>query len=303
MKYNSIRKFKKRFKSVCSGVSDFHLLVNMSDFGDTNKFKTDLIKKNMIDTHHIINGYNLYITKLAMLEFYIIGYYLKKFNEDYVFNILTGLKESDLNYNYFSNLKSKLYSNIVNINFDSNIVEYYKGNELISNTSLVKTTKSGKYYNGESAGSEPEIKAAMYFMLKHYKNTYAYINLHSQGRVLYAGKPNLSDEFNKITSTFAKKISSINGYKVHGLSSEEVGEGNDGSATDFMAELANGFIFSSKTLRLSTDKYKDNSCELKYKYPVITMEITNKWTSDPSVFKEEYYDKKLKKVMYELLNK
>ncbi len=100
MKYNSIRKFKKRFKSVCSGVSDFHLLVNMSDFGDTNKFKTDLIKKNMIDTHHIINGYNLYITKLAMLEFYIIGYYLKKFNEDYVFNILTGLKESDLNYNY-----------------------------------------------------------------------------------------------------------------------------------------------------------------------------------------------------------
>jgi hypothetical protein len=130
MKYNSIRKFKKRFKSVCSGVSDFHLLVNMSDFGDTNKFKTDLIKKNMIDTHHIINGYNLYITKLAMLEFYIIGYYLKKFNEDYVFNILTGLKESDLNYNYFSNLKSKLYSNIVNINFDSNIVEYYKGNEL-----------------------------------------------------------------------------------------------------------------------------------------------------------------------------
>ena len=130
MNYNSIRKFKKRFKSVCSGVSDFHLLVNMSDFGDTNKFKTDLIKKNMIDTHHIINGYNLYITKLAMLEFYIIGYYLKKFNEDYVFNILTGLKESDLNYIYFSNLKSKLYSNIVNINFDSNIVEYYKGNEL-----------------------------------------------------------------------------------------------------------------------------------------------------------------------------
>ena len=130
MFWSLIRKFKKRFKSVCSGVSDFHLLVNMSDFGDTNKFKTDLIKKNMIDTHHIINGYNLYITKLAMLEFYIIGYYLKKFNEDYVFNILTGLKESDLNYNYFSNLKSKLYSNIVNINFDSNIVEYYKGNEL-----------------------------------------------------------------------------------------------------------------------------------------------------------------------------
>ena len=204
----------------------------------------------------------------------------------------------------FANIKSNANGVDLNRNFPTqNVGMYYKGNELISNTSLVKTTKSGKYYNGESAGSEPEIKAAMYFMLKHYKNTYAYINLHSQGRVLYAGKPNLSDEFNKITSSFAKKVSSINGYKVHGLSSEEVGEGNDGSATDFMAELANGFIFSSKTLRLSTDKYKDNSCELKYKYPVITMEITNKWTSEPSVFKEEYYDKKLKKVMYELLNK
>ncbi|UKI57051.1 MAG: hypothetical protein L6V81_06520 [Clostridium sp.] len=55
-------------------------------------------------------------------------------------------------------------------------------------------------------GSEPETRAAMYFMLKHYKNVYAYVNLHSQGRVIYAGKPNLSTKFNKITSKFAKDI-------------------------------------------------------------------------------------------------
>ena len=122
-KYNSVRKYKKRFKRVCSEVSDFHLLVNTFDFGRTNKFKTDLIKKNMIDTHHIINGYNLYITKLAMLEFFLIEYYLKKFDEEFLFDVLIEIRDSNLNYNYFTNLKSKLYSNIMNINFDSNIVE------------------------------------------------------------------------------------------------------------------------------------------------------------------------------------
>ena len=202
----------------------------------------------------------------------------------------------------FDNIKSNANGVDLNRNFPTqNVGMYYKGKELKSNTSLKKTTEKGKYYNGDTAGSEPEIKAAMYFMLKHYKNTYAYINLHSQGRVLYAGKPNLSDEFNNISATFAKKISGINSYKVHGLSSEEVGEGNDGSATDFMAELANGLVFSTKTGRLSTDKYINNSCSLKYSYPVITMEITKVWSKDPSYSKSEYYDYGLKKVLYSIL--
>ena len=204
----------------------------------------------------------------------------------------------------FDNIKSNANGVDLNRNFPTqNEGLYYKGYKLISNTSIEKTTKNGKYFNGYSGGSEPETKAAMYFMLKHFKNTYAYINLHSQGRVIYAGKPNLSKEFNKLTSSFAKMISSINSYKVHGLSSEEVGEGNDGSATDFMAELANGFSFSKKTLRLSTDKYKDNSCSLKYKYPVITMETMKTWTRDPSYFKSEYYDFGLRDVFYKLLEK
>lgn len=203
----------------------------------------------------------------------------------------------------FDNIKSNANGVDLNRNFPTqNVGMYYVGKKLISNTVTEKTTKSGKYFNGYSAGSEPETKAAMYFMLKHYKNAYAYINLHSQGRVIYAGKPNLSDEFNNITTKFAKKVSKINGYTVHGLSSEEVGEGNDGSATDFMAELANGFIFSSKTGRLSSDKYIENSSILKYNYPVITMETLKVWSSDPKYFKTEYYDYKLKDLFYKLIN-
>ena len=179
---------------------------------------------------------------------------------------------------------------------------YYVGKKLISNTSLEKTTANGKYFNGYVVGSEPETRAAMYFMLKHCKNVYAYINMHSQGRVIYAGKPNLSNEFNELTKSFANKVSTYNNYKVHGLSAEEVGEGNDGSVTDFMAELANGFKFSTQTGRLSTDKYIDNSATFDYKYPVITMETITTYTTNPSVFKDEYYNHGLRNLLYDLLN-
>ena len=166
---------------------------------------------------------------------------------------------------------------------------------------LKKSYSKTAYFGGEELRSEPETKASMYFMLKHYKNVYAYINLHSQGRVIYAGKPNLSNKFNKITSKFAKDIAKINKYTVYGLSSEEVGEGNDGSVTDFMAELANGFVMSSKTGRLSTDKHINNSCSLKYSYPVITIETIRTYTRNPEYFKDEYYNYGMRDALYSLL--
>ena len=165
-----------------------------------------------------------------------------------------------------------------------------KSNDLIKSVSLNKTTSRGVYFGGTSLGSEPETKASMYFMLKHYKNTIYYINMHSQGRVIYAGKPNLTDEFNELCSNFGKSVSKLTGYKLHGLSGEEVGEGNDGSATDFMAELANGLKYSNVTGRLSANKYIDATLSFDYKYPVITLETLNRYTRNPSYFKDEYYN-------------
>ena len=203
----------------------------------------------------------------------------------------------------FENIKSNANGIDLHRNFPTqNAGMYYTTKNLISTVSLEKTTKNLKYFGGTSLGSEPETKASMYFMLKHYKNTYAYLNMHSQGRVIYAGKPNLSTEFNNLTASFAKKISSYNNYTVYGLSAEEVGEGNDGSATDFMAELANGFKYSTVTGRLSSDKYINPTCNFEYKYPVVTIETIATYTRVPSYFKTEYYNKGLKEMLYSLLN-
>lgn len=189
----------------------------------------------------------------------------------------------------------------LNRNFPSqNSGLYYNGKKLKSSVSLNKTVKNGTYFGNLEMGSEPETQAAIYYILKHHKNTVVYINMHSQGRVIYAGKPNLSSKFNNNTVKFANWVSKYTDYKVHGLSSEEVGEGNDGTITDFFSEIAHDFKFSTETLKLSSDKYK-GSFDLKYNTAVITLETLNDYTSDVSVFKREYYNYGIEDLLYGLL--
>lgn len=202
----------------------------------------------------------------------------------------------------FKNLKSNANGVDINRNFPTqNAGLYYKSKELLYNVSLEKNTGNQAYFGGYNLGSEPETKAAMYFMLKHYRSVVTYINLHSQGRVIYSGKPNLSNEFNNLSRKFASKISNINKYIVYGIESEEVGEGNDGSATDFMSEIAHEMPFSSKTGRLSSNKYIDPKVDYIVKYPVITLETIKTYTKNTEIFKDEYYNYGLRKVLFSLI--
>ncbi len=202
----------------------------------------------------------------------------------------------------FKNLKSNANGVDINRNFPTqNAGLYYKSKELLYNVSLEKNTGNQAYFGGYSLGSEPETKAAMYFMLKHYRSVVTYINLHSQGRVIYSGKPNLSNEFNNLSRKLASKISNINKYIVYGIESEEVGEGNDGSATDFMSEIAHEMPFSSKTGRLSSNKYIDPKVDYIVKYPVITLETIKTYTKNTEIFKDEYYNYGLRKVLFSLI--
>jgi hypothetical protein len=191
----------------------------------------------------------------------------------------------------------------VNRNFPSqNGGLYYKSEVLLDSVSLTKTYIDNRFFCGNTLGIESETLSCMYFMLKHYKHTYAYLDMHSQGRVIYNGKPNLSKEFNDLSRKFAKFVSNYNNYEIYGLSYEEVGEGNDGTATDFMSELAHNFKFSSKTLRLSTNSYVENKSKMRYNYPIITMETLTKYTRDPKCFKEEYYHKRIRDIFYDMLD-
>lgn len=178
---------------------------------------------------------------------------------------------------------------------------YYKEYNLLKSVSLDKTTQSGTYFSGKVLGSEPETRAVMYQILTHYKNAYAYIDLHNQGRVIYSGKPNLSNEYNESTIKLCNIIGDITGYHVYGLEREEVGEGNDGTVSDFMAELVNDFMFSTKTGRLSSSNYKNNNAVLKYNVPAIVVETTKDYSKDPSYYKEEYYNHGIKEMLYKLL--
>ena len=179
---------------------------------------------------------------------------------------------------------------------------YFKDKRLTSSVALSKTHKDLRFFCGKTLGIEKETLSCMYFMLKHYRNLYAYLDMHSQGRVIYNGKPNLTRKFNNLSRKFAKYLNKFNGYEIYGLSYEEVGEGNDGTLTDFMSELAHDFKLSTKTLRLSTDSYIDNSATLVYNYPVVTMETLTKYTRDVSEFKKEYYDKRIRDIFYDMLD-
>lgn len=212
--------------------------------------------------------------------------------------------------------KNKDSINFENFKFNANGVDlnrnmptqnaglYYKKHNLISSVSKIKITSSRPYFGGYELGSEPETKSLMYFMLKHYKESAFYINMHSQGRVIYQGKPNLSNEFNISTKKIANEISKYNNYTPLGIKYEEVGQGNDGTASDFMAELAHGFSFSKETGRLtSTTTYELNGIKLKYKCPSITLETLNTYTKDINLYKNEYYNTNFYNMITDLMKK
>lgn len=264
------------------------------------KFLNDLVYKYENGNDNIINALNRF--KIVLIpSLNPDGYEVYNFGIESIRNKDLWIYQNKDIVN-FRTFKFNANGVDLNRNFPTqNAGLYYNGYNLISSVSLEKTVKNYTYFGGFDMGSEPETKAAMYYILKHYKNTIAYINMHSQGRVIYAGKPNLSKEFNDITIDFADKVSDITGYRVHGLSSEEVGEGNDGTITDFFSEMVHEFKFSSETLRLSTDKYKGN-VNFVHDTAVITLETLNDYTDNVNVFKNEYYVFGVENLLYSIIN-
>lgn len=178
---------------------------------------------------------------------------------------------------------------------------YYSKYKLAESVSMTPSIGDYDYYSGSTLGSEPETKALIYWQTKYFKDAYAYIALHSQGQVIYAGKPNLSTKFNENSLALANIVSEINEYVVFGPDDEAVGQGDDGTATDFVAELICGFTFSSKTGRLAADSYENPTIKETQATGVITLETMLTYTRDISLIKQEYYNKKLNQVFDALI--
>jgi len=140
---------------------------------------------------------------------------------------------------------------------------------------LQSLSPSGLYYAGAYLGSENETKVAMNFLMKYIPLSKRYIDVHSAGRVVYAGKPHLSEEFNLLCYETGTQIKMITGYELFGLSKEPTGEGTDGTITDFASEIAAGFIYNQKLERMAPkdcDTLKFNYETLAWQCSVNTIE-------------------------------
>ena len=193
----------------------------------------------------------------------------------------------------------------LNRNFPSQTAGlYYNMYDLHYTVSLDKSIDRLSYYPGDTLGSEPETRAIIYWQNKFVSHLKSYVALHTAGRVVYNGKPYLSDTYNDNSHECANIVGNITDYMVMSKADEEAGEGNDGTSSEYMAETISGFTFSSVTGRLSSDWYAKKYDQIKYeKACVIVIEALENYTTDLNTIKREYYNYDLEKAYLAVINR
>ena len=189
----------------------------------------------------------------------------------------------------------------LNRNFPSQTAGlYYNMYDLHYTVSLDKSIDRLSYYPGDTLGSEPETRAIIYWQNKFVSHLKSYVALHTAGRVVYNGKPYLSDTYNDNSHECANIVGYITDYMVMSKADEE----NDGTSSEYMAETISGFTFSSVTGRLSSDWYAKKYDQIKYeKACVIVIEALENYTSDLNTIKSEYYNYELEKAYLAVINR
>lgn len=160
-------------------------------------------------------------------------------------------------------------------------------------TSRTKSPNKWAYFPGDSVGSEPETEALIYWMYKHYKNSHAYIDIHSAGRTIYSAKQWFTDRFNELSIECANTVKKYTNYTIEGIDYVDDGQGTDGNTTDMIGELAHGLKFSSSTGRLSYDSYATKFKTLEHEMCAITVETLTNYTQNLQTIKDEYVYRKL----------
>ena len=223
------------------------------------------------------------------------GYEITLFGTEYLNNknlYLAGASSENLDY-----LKCNANGVDLNRNFPSQTAGlYYNKYNLHPSVALNRSLGFYSYFPGDTLGSEPETRAIMYWQNKWISKMKSYVALHSAGRIVYNGKPYLSDEYNNNSQKCARIVGNITGYTVLSKDDEDAGVGNDGTASEYMAESLSGFTFSSVTGRLSSDYYAKYYDTLKYENTcVIVIEALGKYADDLTMISNEYYNFDLEK--------
>lgn len=258
------------------------------------KFMIDLVNKYESGDEDTINL--LKTNKIVVLPFANPdGYEVSFFGKDALNNkdlFLANYDDDDLII-----IKSNANGVDLNRNFPSQTSGlYYDRYNLHSTVSKTQTSNVRKYFPGTTLGSEPETRAIMYLQNKWIDKLKTYVALHSAGRVIYNGKPYLSDEYNNTSHDVASMVGNITGYTVLSKADEDSGEGNDGTSSEYMAESLSGFKFSTETGRLSTDSYAKYYDNMKYRdTAVIVIESLEGYTINLNTIKNEYYNYDLAK--------
>ncbi|MDD2207917.1 MAG: M14 family metallopeptidase, partial [Bacilli bacterium] len=264
------------------------------------KYLIDLVndyKNNMDEAINIINNYKIVMIPCINPDGYEATLFgAKNINNK---NLYIYKNSEDI---LFETYKANANGIDLNRNFPSQHGGlYYTSNVLNETVSKKPSLGYFDYYPGTKLGSEPETRAVMYWLEKHLANSYGYISLHSAGRVIYSGKPNLADSFNEKSLKLAEIVSQTNDYIAFDKNEEEVGFGNDGTSTDYASELISGFKFSSETGRLSSSSYLSPKVKEDINAGVITLETLPEYTFDLEIIKDEYYYKELARVFTKII--
>lgn len=141
-------------------------------------------------------------------------------------------------------------------------------------------------YSGRYLGSEPETRAMMALFDRFIPGSLLYVDFHSAGRILYAGKPHLSQALNGRMRAAAQATADALRYGLLDQAAEETADGSDGSTTDYVTELIQGYTFNPQTGRLSPpqrpDLVLDNQAQPQYPGSAMTVETTPGGLSGPT---------------------